>query len=48
MHQLRKIAMEDIGPEVANFGESTYHLGDLLLKSLRNFPKGEEQRANGT
>ena len=46
MHQLRKIAMEDIGPEVANFGESTYHLGDLLLKSLRNFPKGEEQRVD--
>ena len=38
--------MEDIAPEVANFGESTYHLGNLLLKSLRNFPNGEEQKVD--
>ena len=42
MHQLRKIAMEDVAPEIANFGESTYHLGRLLANSLRNFPNGNE------
>ena len=40
MKQLKKIAMEDIAPEVANFGESTYHLGRLLAGILRNFLYG--------
>ena len=37
MQQLRRIAME-----LANFGESTYHLGRLLANSLRNFPNGND------
>ena len=30
--------MEDIAPEVANIGETTWQLGKLLTGSLRNFP----------
>ena len=40
MKQLRKIAMEDIAPEIANFGETSWQLGKLLAGSLRNFPYG--------
>ena len=37
MNQLRKIAMEDVAPEIANIGESTMQLGKLLQNSLRNY-----------
>ena len=45
-HQLRKIAVEDMGPELANFGESTYQLGRLLGRSLRSFPYGMDDANN--
>ena len=46
MYQLRKIAMEDVAPEVANFGESVQQLSKILLQGLRNFPNGNEHEVN--
>ena len=40
--QLRRIAVEDMGPAAIDFGRSTYDLGRLLGRSLRNFPNGDE------